>query len=103
MMARRVGFVLTPSSRSSASGWIDAGDQPERGAPTGSAGTVSSTAATAVGPATRDGVARRRRGALVDGDAARAEHALGVVAGRDGLGDRTSRRRRRGRPAGSPT
>ena len=31
MMARRVGFVLTPSSRSSASGWIAAGDQPERG------------------------------------------------------------------------
>ena len=29
MMARRVGFVLTPSRRSSASGWAAAGDEPE--------------------------------------------------------------------------
>ena len=42
MMARRVGFVLTPSRRSSASGWIAAATS-QNAAPDGSAGTVSST------------------------------------------------------------
>ncbi len=58
MMARRVGFVLTPSSRSSASGWIEAATS-QNAAAEGSDGTVSSTAATAVGPATRTVCGRR--------------------------------------------
>ena len=48
MMARRVGFVLTPSRRSSASGWIEAATS-QKAAPDGSAGTVSSMAATGPG------------------------------------------------------
>ena len=52
MMARRVGFVLTPSRCSSASGWIDPATS-QNAAPDGSAGTVSSIAATAAGPARR--------------------------------------------------
>ena len=52
MMARRVGFVLTPSRCSSASGWIDAATS-QNAAAEGSAGTVSSMAATVDGPATR--------------------------------------------------
>ena len=52
MMARRVGFVLTPSSDSSASGWIDAATS-QKAAADGSAGTVSAMALTLAGPASR--------------------------------------------------
>ena len=55
MMARRVGFVLTPSRRSSASGWIVAATIQNAGAD-GSAGTVSSNGSRVAGPARRDEV-----------------------------------------------
>ena len=86
MMARRVGFVLTPRGELGV-GMDRAGDQPE-----GRARRVG-----------RDGLGDRRgqhprRGATVwapsgpvvssDVDAPRAEHPLGVVARRDRLGDR---------------
>ena len=102
MMARRVGFVLTPSRRSSASGWI-APATSQKAAPDGSDGTVSAIAAGSDRAVEADGVGAVGPGRLLDGDAPRAEHPLGVVAGRDRLGHRGLARRPRGPRAGPRT
>ena len=49
MMARRVGFVLTPSRRSSASGWMEPATS-QNAAADGSPGTMSSMARGVAGP-----------------------------------------------------
>ena len=89
MMARRVGFVLTPSRRSSASGWIERGDQPERRA--GRVGGDGLVEAAAPGRAVEgDGVRAVRSDRSPTATPAGAQHPLGVVAGRDRLGHASS-------------
>ena len=84
MMARRVGFVPTPSRRSSASGWIEPGDQPEGGARrvAGHGLVDRGDGCRPSRPTMWRAVGCRR---FAHGDAARPEHPLGVVAGRHGL------------------
>ena len=95
MIARRVGFVPTFRRVSSASGWIAAATS-QNAAPEMSPGTRWSSGADA-GRAV-DCVDGAAVGEVLrpHGDAAGAEHPLGVVAGGHGLADR--RRALRGKP-----
>ncbi len=85
MMARRVGFVLTPARWSSASGWI-APATSQKAAADGSDGTESAIGRHPGRSLDGHGVLPVGAASLVHGHATGAEHPLGVVPGCHRLG-----------------